>query len=97
MICYDSTLAMMGKIYYGRRDPDAVSYQRNDQAPRNYLISAIARTDHPHERVILDEIGYQLHQGITALITWQIRTVEELRDHFGMWKSPDKHRRRQAA
>lgn len=50
-----------------------------------------------HQRRTLDAIGYQLHQGITALIAWQIRTGRELHDHFGMWKPPDKHRRGQAA
>ncbi len=50
-----------------------------------------------HQRRTLDEIGYQLHQGITALIAWQIRTDGELGDHFGMWKPPDKPRRREAA
>ena len=50
-----------------------------------------------HHRRTLDEIGYQLHQGITALIAWQIRTGEGLGDHFRMWKPPDKLRRRQAA
>jgi hypothetical protein len=43
-----------GEIIHRRYDPDAVRYQDDTQFPGNYWVSALVRTEHAHERVILD-------------------------------------------
>jgi hypothetical protein len=43
-----------GEIIHRRYDPDAVHYQDDTQFPGNYWVSALVRTEHAHERVILD-------------------------------------------
>ncbi len=43
-----------GEIIKGRSDPDAMPFHREGSAPGNYVVSALIRTEHPHERIILD-------------------------------------------
>lgn len=43
-----------GEIFEGRSDPDAMPFHGEGSAPGNYLVSAIIRTEHEHERIILD-------------------------------------------
>lgn len=43
-----------GEIFEGRSDPDAMPFHREGSAPGNYLVSALIRTEHEHERIILD-------------------------------------------
>jgi hypothetical protein len=43
-----------GEICIARGDPDAKPFHREGSAPGNYFVSVIARTEHPHERFILD-------------------------------------------
>lgn len=43
-----------GEIIEGRSDPDAMPFHREGSAPGNYLVSALIRTEHEHERIILD-------------------------------------------
>ena len=43
-----------GEIIEGRSDPDAMPFHREGSAPGNYLVSALVRTEHEHERIILD-------------------------------------------
>ena len=43
-----------GEIIERRSDPDAVPFHRRGQTCGRYLVSALARNPHPHERVILD-------------------------------------------
>jgi hypothetical protein len=43
-----------GEIIHRRYDPDAIHYQDDTQFPGNYWVSALVRTEHAHERVILD-------------------------------------------
>lgn len=43
-----------GEIIERRCDPDAVPFHRSGSTCGRYLVSALARNPHPHERVILD-------------------------------------------
>lgn len=43
-----------GEILKGRSDPDAIPFHNEGSPPGNYLVSALVRTEHPHERIILD-------------------------------------------
>jgi hypothetical protein len=43
-----------GEIVQRRFDPDAEIYRDGSLFPGNYWVSAVVRTSHPHERVILD-------------------------------------------
>lgn len=43
-----------GEIIQRRFDPDAERYRDGTLFPGNYWVSALVRTSHPHERVILD-------------------------------------------
>jgi len=43
-----------GEILEGRSDPDAVPSHSEGSLPGNFLVSALVRTEHPHERIILD-------------------------------------------
>jgi hypothetical protein len=35
--------------------------------------------------------GYQVHQGITALLAWHYRTGGDVTSYFGEWKPPDRN------
>ncbi len=43
-----------GEIFTGRSDPDAKPFHREGSAPGNYIVSVLTRTEHEHERIILD-------------------------------------------
>ena len=43
-----------GEIFTGRSDPDAKPFHREGSAPGNYIVSVLMRTEHEHERIILD-------------------------------------------
>jgi hypothetical protein len=43
------------------------------------------------ERRELQLRGYQLHQGITALLAWHYRTGGDVSRYFGEWKPPDRN------
>ena len=43
-----------GEIFEGRSDPDAMPFHGEGSAPGNLLVSALIRTEHEHERIILD-------------------------------------------
>lgn len=34
--------------------------------------------------------GYQIHQGITALLAWHYRTGGDLSRYFGEWEPPNR-------
>ena len=43
-----------GEVITGRSDPDAVPFHGEGTAPGNYIVSVLTRTEHEHERIILD-------------------------------------------
>jgi len=43
------------------------------------------------ERRELQLRGYQIHQGITALLAWHYRTGGDVSRYFGEWKPPDRN------
>ena len=43
-----------GEVFTGRSDPDAIPFHGEGSAPGNYIVSVLTRTEHEHERIILD-------------------------------------------
>ena len=43
-----------GEIFTGRSDPDAKPFHGEGSAPGNFFVSVLIRTEHEHERIILD-------------------------------------------
>ena len=58
-----------GEIFEGRSDPDAMPFHREGSAPGNYLVSALIRTEHEHERIILDSQYKPIGKGDGTIFT----------------------------
>jgi len=72
-----------GEILRRNFDPDAQKYRDGTQFPGNYWVSALVRTSHPHERVILDAqfkpSGIGDGEAFTNMVLPIIEAVSEVR------------------